>query len=279
MENNTSPLQKYQRQPKLYIDLPSQGVWYNENVVTKYKDLEVYSMTANDEISIKTPDALFSGMTVKTIIENCVPSIKDAWHINSIDLDYILAAIRLASYGDSITIEKKCTKCDNEDQYAIPVQPMLDHLQNTKPIFDIEVEGFKIHIRPLTYKEIVENNQSNMHVSRSLRQVLKSFADDDPKQGEHVEKMYDELNQRTKEVVCRVITMITTPDGDNEQNQQFIRDFILNGEPAFYNTIQERFIKNNDLLTLPPTKVECSECGAESDVKTELDYSNFFSKT
>jgi len=33
MENNSSPLQKYRRQPKLYIDLPSKGQWYKQGAL------------------------------------------------------------------------------------------------------------------------------------------------------------------------------------------------------------------------------------------------------
>lgn len=59
MENKKSPLQKFQRQPKLYIDLPSNGKWYNENIIADgtSTSLAVFSMTANDEIAFKTPDA------------------------------------------------------------------------------------------------------------------------------------------------------------------------------------------------------------------------------
>jgi len=56
-------LEKYQRQPKLYIDLPSKGRWYPPNALAKSDELAIYSMTASDEIATKTPDALFSGNT------------------------------------------------------------------------------------------------------------------------------------------------------------------------------------------------------------------------
>ena len=73
MSDNTSILKKYQRQPKLYIDLPSQGKYYSEGSLTKHEEIEVYSMTASDEIIIKTPDALLNGEATARIIANCVP--------------------------------------------------------------------------------------------------------------------------------------------------------------------------------------------------------------
>lgn len=278
MENGSSPLKKYQRQPKLYIDLPSKGMWYSNKAVEKNEDLEVYSMTANDEISIKTPDALFSGNTIKTIIENCVPAIKDAWTVTSIDIDYILAAIRLASYGETVTLSKKCNSCQNEDTYGYPIQTILDHIGSSSTQWEVKIEDFIFRLRPLIYKEIVENNQANMQVSRQLRRVVTSIADDDPEQGKQVEKLYDELNERTKDVICKIIVEVTTPDGESESNPTFIRDFILNGDPIFYNEIQKLFIANNEKLKIPELDVECSECSEKSKLVPELDYSNFFSK-
>lgn len=280
METTSNPLKKYQRQPKLFVDLPSKGVWYDSNLVTKFEDLEVYSMTASDEIAIKTPDALFTGNTVKSIIENCIPSIKDAWSVCSVDLEYLLASIRLASYGESISMKQTCGSCKNEDTYAYPLQNILDHLQNIEPSWVVSSQGFTFRLRPLSYKEIVENNQSNMKVSRALRKIVSTFKDDDPEQGNQVDKLYDELNEKTKDAVCKIIVDVVTPDGNTETNPNFIKDFLLNdADPIIFKDIQAQFIKNNELFAIPKTEVECSECGFKSHILPELDYSNFFSNS
>jgi hypothetical protein len=62
-------------------------------------------MTAIDEITYRTPDALFSGQAVVNVIHSCVPSIKNAWHAPVADLNSILVAIRIASYGHELEIE------------------------------------------------------------------------------------------------------------------------------------------------------------------------------
>ena len=49
-----SPLTKYQRQPKQSIDLPSKGRWYSQGSLEKSEELEVFSMTASNEIATKT---------------------------------------------------------------------------------------------------------------------------------------------------------------------------------------------------------------------------------
>ena len=51
------------------------------------RELPVYPMTAIDEITYRTPDALFNGQAVVNVIHSCVPNIKNAWEIPGTDLD------------------------------------------------------------------------------------------------------------------------------------------------------------------------------------------------
>ena len=63
-------LEKHKRQPKIFIDLPSQGKFYNSDVVSKTEGLAVFGMTAMDEIMLKTPDALFSGEATAQVMKS-----------------------------------------------------------------------------------------------------------------------------------------------------------------------------------------------------------------
>lgn len=276
MENHTtSPLQKYTRQPKLYIDLPSRGNWYAKNNIDKVEEVEVYSMTANDEIGLKIPDGLYSGKVITNLIKNCVPSIKDPWMIPMIDFDYILAAIRLASYGDSINIDSSCPKCENRDTYSIEIQGILDHIQTVKFQSEIKIEDFIFRIRPLYYKEVSELNKISTYVQRSLSQVIPKIEDEDQRQ-EQIDLLFQQINEATKLAVASGITEIITPDGESETNPVFIKDFVLNNNPVYFNKIQELYKTNTQSLAIPSSEVECSNCSNKYSISTNLDYSNFF---
>jgi len=282
MENNQSPLKKYNRQPKLYIDLPSKGQWYKSGALEKTEELEVYSMTANDEIATKTPDALLTGNAIVKIIENCMPGVKDAWSITSRDLDYILASIRIASYGDSMNISHTCTNCTNEDVFNIPLQSLLDHLQAADPIYEFKVNDFAFRVRPLTYKEIIKNQLASMQIRRQLYQIVASdettSTEEIDKKTETMNDLYDQVSQQTKDIVCSIITEIVTPEGDSETNPIFIKDFILNSESHYYNAVQELYGDNNKKLLPPTSQIKCSECDTTAEITPSLDYSSFFSR-
>ena len=276
MENqSSSPLQKYLRQPKLYISLPSQGLWYAKNNIDKTEDIEVYSMTANDEISLKIPDGLYSGKVVTNLIKNCVPSIKDPWMMPMIDFDYVLAAVRMASYGDTITIDSACPECSNQDTYSVEVQGILNHIENAKFQHEINVDGFIFRIRPLYYKEVTELNKISMFVQRALAQAIPNIEDEDAKQ-EQIDLLFEKINNATKDAVTAGIVEIVTPEGESVTNPQFIRDFVLNSDGGFFGKIQDLYKQNTEALAIPPSEVECSECSHKYNVATNLDYSNFF---
>jgi hypothetical protein len=276
MEHSNSPLKKYKRQPKLYVTLPSGGTWYPTGSLEKFEDLEVYSMTAGDEISVKTPDALYSGISVVKLIQNCIPGIKDAWYVPIIDLDYILAAIRLASYGETVALSGKCPHCSETSDYAIAIQTILDHMQNIQFVNEVRVNDFIFKLRPLYYKEANQLTRESYSVQRMLRQFV-STIDDETKQQEELSKLYDRLNEMTKSVVFSSVVEVVTPDNDVERHAQFIREFLENGDKEYYNAIKEVFDQNNDRYQIPKTTVSCGSCTKEYSVIPALNYTDFFS--
>ena len=120
---NQSPLKKYARQPKIYIDLPSKGKYYNSGVLYEdsYSNLAVFSMTANDEILYRTPDALINGEATAKNIQSCIPSIVKPFDLVTLDVDALLLSIRMATYGPKMTVGQRCRKCNEENQYEIDI--------------------------------------------------------------------------------------------------------------------------------------------------------------
>ena len=149
MEEN--PLSNYFRRPSIYITLPSKGEFYPKGalVMTENNELPVYPMTAVDEITYRTPDALYNGTSVVDVIQSCMPNIKDAWAIPSIDLDTILSAIRIASYGHTLELSTKCPKCEEEADWGVDLRKIIEQL-DIKDFDNIVNAGdLTVHIKPL----------------------------------------------------------------------------------------------------------------------------------
>ena len=121
----SSFLNKHKRQPRLFIDLPTEGKFYDSSVLEKSESLPVFGMTAMDEMLLRTPDALFSGEATAQVIKSCIPDILDPWQLVGYDIDYVLLSIRIATYGETIPITTKCPQCDSENEGEINLQNLL----------------------------------------------------------------------------------------------------------------------------------------------------------
>ena len=131
--NPANPLQKFFRQPKIYVSLPSKGLFYEPGAfVGDYNNVPVFAMTGMDEIVYKTPDALYSGEATAKVIESCCPFVKNAKVMPSIDIDALIIAIRIATFGDKLSVSQKCTACETENDYDIDLKGMLDYFNNLK---------------------------------------------------------------------------------------------------------------------------------------------------
>ena len=74
--SDSNPLQQYFRQPKIFISLPSKGLYYGAGSFQgDYNSVPIMAMTGMDEILMKTPDALFNGEATFKVIESCCPFI------------------------------------------------------------------------------------------------------------------------------------------------------------------------------------------------------------
>ena len=110
MQQNTNPLNKYLRQPEIYVKLPSNGKYWPPGSLEMpiSGELPVLPMSTRDEIMVNTPDALLNGEAVVNMIQSCIPNIRNAWAMPSVDLDTVLIAIRIASYGEKMEYTSTC---------------------------------------------------------------------------------------------------------------------------------------------------------------------------
>lgn len=274
METNESPLRKRRRQPKLYIDLPSGGKGYMPGSLQKVQELEVYSMTASDEIGIKTPDALITGAATANVIKSCVPAIANPWNVLVTDLYTILSAIKIASYGATTETSGVCPECKETSQYEVGLQQVIDYYGTLTYDKSLTHDDIKINLRPLTYREFTEIGKATTQQSRTMMQVIQPMPESEEK-SQSLQQVYDTLAEIRMETVLLSVESIEL-EGHTETDKAEINDFIRNAESSLFNKLEERIIKNNQTYTVPEQPVNCGSCEHEYKVSLDLDYSSFF---
>ena len=150
----SNPLSKFFRTPSVYAKLPSNGKWYPEGAIDLPigGQIPVYPMTAQDEIMIRTPDALMNGEGLVHVIASCCPNIKTPWEMPVVDVEAMLVAIRIASYGESMTVPHKCSNCGEISDYEVSLPQLMD--QYRCPNYGhVSLNGLTIHLKPITLRQ------------------------------------------------------------------------------------------------------------------------------
>lgn len=283
MQTNANPLKKYFRQPKLYLKLPSSGNFYSEGALEKTDSGEypVFPMTARDEITMKTPDALLNGQSTVEIIQSCMPNIKNAWAIPTIDLDAILIAIRVATYGERVDLEIRLPNTEIVKEYTADLRVALDKLLNAAfdPVVEIN-ETLTAHIRPLTYESFSKNSLKSLEEQRIFNIVNSQELSDDQKMAQF-NKSFRILTDITISNVAECLVKIVTPDGE-VSDPAFIKEFIDNADKEFFTNITKHLEAQRDKFQMPMFKIDTNAeeqaSGAPESFETPivLDASNFF---
>lgn len=274
----TSFLEKYKRQPKVYVDLPSKGDFYDETVLEneQFIQMPVFGMTAMDEIMLKTPDALFSGEATAQVIQSCVPYVKDPWAIVGYDLDYLLIAIRIATYGEELPIDTVCPHCGTSTNSAINLSKLLENFQNYNTTAEFQIGDLTIKLRPLDYKTTTKFNMQQYQLEKTianLNQVELSNEERDAKIGE---LLLESSKLNLLVAVSHIISI--EANGEAESNSEVIYEFISENDSEFYNALRKNIKNLTDRWKLPSVEISCSneECQKTYSSKLNMDYSSFF---
>jgi len=271
-----NPLSSYFRRPSIYIRLPSNGKFYPTGALrlTESGEYPVFPMTAIDEITYRTPDALFNGQGIIDVIQSCVPHIKNAWAIPTIDLDAILVGIRMASYGSSLDIDTKCPSCNEESTFSISLQSILDNLKSpdfdqTMTIGDLEV-GFK----PLNFRQTNENNIIRFEEQKLLN-VLSDTNMEEAQKLKLLNEAFKKVSSLTVKAVAQGIAYIKTPDSAVTE-QTFIEEYLKNCDNKVFTRIRDRVVELKAESELKPLDITCPECNYQYKQSFTLDMANFF---
>jgi hypothetical protein len=286
MPKKSNPLAGFMRQPKIYISLPSGGAYWPQNAiqVPENGQFPVYSMTAKDELVFKTPDALMNGQAVVDVIQSCIPNIKDAWKTPNIDLDLILVAIRIATYGEMMEISHVVPNTSEVVEHQIDLRVMLDQLSVNRWEDAVEInEQLTCFVRPLTYKHVTMTSMKAFETQR-LMQAVNDDNISDEKKLEVFNQSFSKMTDITVDLVADTVQAIQTPDTLVKETA-YIKEFLKNADADLYKKINDHIARMKTITGLQPLVMTSSEehraLGAPEtyEVPIGLDNSDFFGRS
>ena len=274
-----NPLSSYLRKPEIYVKLPSGGKWWPQGTIDipPNGELPVMAMNGHDDITMRNADGLMNGASSVEVIQSCVPNIKNAWEGPTMDIEYLFVAMRIASYGHEMDMEKSCSKCGESTKFGINLQIVLEKMNF--PDFDIptQVGDLYVMLKPasfrltnLTAQEIFEQQraiiaaQSNDLILEQKEKILK----------ESISK----LGQLAVSKIIEYIDYIMLPDGSKVYEIEFLQEFIDQVNRKDFKTLKAGIDEKNKQYAAPDLPFRCSnsECNHEETFRFEFNPTNFF---
>jgi len=281
----TNPLTKYMRRPKLMLRLPSKGKYWPEGTLIEKEDnsYEVYAMTIKDEIMAKTPDALLTGQSMANIIQSCVPNIKDAMAMPGIDLDAVLIAIRIATYGEKSTVNVNVPGEEEPTEFEVDLRPVLDNICDNM-IWEEKLvinEDITVYIEPINYRLISKYAISTMEAQKLITEIAINTQLDDTTKLKYQADAVEKLTNATLDQVINSIMRIDSTEGSVDEID-FIAEYLNNCDKEVFSMISKRFETLNEennkrkLTISTPDDLRAKGLPDQIQVDFNFDISSFF---
>lgn len=276
MNQSANPLKQYFRRPAIYLRLPSGGEFWPDGSLDMPQngELPVFPMTAIDEITYRTPDALFSGQAVVDVIQSCIPNIMNAWHMPVVDINAILVAIRIASYGNDLAMTSTCPECNETADFSLNLNSVLDRMR--RPDYGTTVTHGELVVR-FQSMDYETQNRSNIQQFENQR-MMRIIPDSDITEEQKIEQMNQilkNITQLTITALANSVQSIETPQGV-VTDRAHIQEFLAQCDRGIFAAIRDHAVALREQTELQPVSMTCDKCKKQYEQPLNLDLASFF---
>ena len=279
MNTKSNPLSKYFRKPTIYVQIPTGGRFNPEIDKTVLDEIPIMPMTAIDEISMSNPDELLNGEALVNLITSCVPTIPEPRNLCNIDADFLYLAIKHATYGKNIEHTHTCSNCEEQADYNIDINSILDKFPEIHEVEPVEYKDLKIYVHPpkmesMTRMALIEVEQTRIldaisdtgNESITEIELAKQFA-----------LSFRKVSKQNVNLLIEAIDRIETLD-EVVTDKDTILEFMDNCETKVITRINDQITKvNNRPKDLTTFEFTCDTCDNKEKVRFELNPVNFSS--
>jgi hypothetical protein len=191
-----------------------------------------------------------------------------------VDLNAVLVAIRIASYGHNMEIMSTCPACNTDSDYTLDLRTVLDKLKSGDFHQDIKHGDLSIAFRPMTYEHQNTSNQNQFEQQKRIQVVQTSDLSDAEKISE-LNSSLQKITELTMEALKWSIASIRTPQALVTE-PEYIHEFLSNCDRKLFAQIKEHIISLRESSEIKPLHIECSECHHKYQQMVSLDQSSFF---
>lgn len=257
-----NPLLAKLRIPGETFRLPSHGVFYTNGELSddvRNGEVEVYPMTAQDEIVLNTPDKLLSGKAIVEIFRRCIPQVQKPTELLGKDVDFLMVCLRMVTFGQTMEVTYTHT-CDDakEHTYKVDLLEMIKKARAVDPTTiaqDASVtlpNGQTAKVRPMTYQQVVDL------LSTSMMQSMDNLSE-------------QEAEQMT---IAPLAALVYDVDGVNDP--AFIYEWVKRLPRQWKNQIKDAAVRISEWGIDVTSEQVCGDCGERIELTISINPVSFF---
>ncbi len=271
-----NPLAGYFRMPGLHVTLPTKGAFLpkGEYEATLVDDVPVYPMKASDELLLRSPDALMSGLALENLLASCVPAIHNPRLISTPDLDALLLAIRAATYGDNMELEVKCPKCGHENAFDCHLPSIMGKMTYLEPSYEVRLtDDIVVSLRPYNLATATKIANGSFNEARALQ--VASDSEDEEVMKKARNASFSKMSELSMEAMADCVISVAVPTGV-VTNPADILEFLNNTNQAWVKKIEKMLEEMNSKGIDKSVDAECAKCQHKWTDQIEFDPTSFF---
>ena len=285
--------------PPVYIALPTRGIFYPKGVLAEGTDpnsISVHTLGIMDEFKYRDPFLLVSGKAIGHLIKHiCGDQIAVPEELCEIDVEALLLAARIASYGPSLKLNHICPKLKpkpieegepaTDDMVSCGHQNALvldlhEFILRYGPIEDetrfkvgLPKVGQTVYLRPTPYKttlEVMRNVMGNRQKLENLQNQQDDFIMDTAlfSQYEEMLNLSAELQIAT---LLDCIWGVQTRSGNLVEDPAVILDWIMELPKSDHDIIGKRITELTDeFRKISIVRYTCGGCGQENEFNLQM---------
>lgn len=269
----TNPLLARVRMPGQRFTLPSGGLFYKNGELAPEcvgGELEVQPMTMIDDMVLKTPDKLLNGDGIVEVIQRCVPDVLKPWELLSKDVDFLMVALRIVSYGNLVEVSHIHNKCEKKFHNQEGVE-----VEMRRP-YKVDVAGLlreSVRIDPTTLTSVFDMTLKNDQAISTRPMTFRMFVNVMQYQLNDISEI--KLEDTMSNMVGMLSDIIVEVDGITDR--EMIAEWLRAAPPHIIRELNDRISGTFDWGTNMSTNVVCTDCGKKTELVVPIDPLSFFS--
>jgi hypothetical protein len=168
----------------------------------------------------------------------------------AVDLNAVLVAIRIASYGHNMEITSTCPSCETASDYTIDLRQILDSVSSPDFSTPMVHGDLTFWFRPMDYKAQTETGKLQFEQQRSIVNIQESDLPEETKVSE-LNKVLSKITSLTIDALKYSIQSIQTPQALVTEIE-FINEFLTNCDRKLFIKIRDHIIKLREQSEFKP---------------------------